>query len=156
MCQRGGIISNKPSYFDAPGLSLEVYEKLIWHSKPIEEMSLKNSCIKIRMLHQNIFHPIMLLFVEENNTQYVANYLQDAFYHSPFLFTTVIAILKYPKIQFRYLTFWIRILQLKILKKYMRRPRFEPGSWDWETQMLTTTPTAQPCMVSVVVSFFNL
>ena len=31
-----------------------------------------------------------------------------------------------------------------IKKRLMRRPGIEPGSRDWETRMLTTTPTAQP------------
>jgi hypothetical protein len=40
------------------------------------------------------------------------------------------------------------------LKKHVRRPRFEPGSWDWETQMLTTTPTAQPYLREHILSFY--
>ena len=34
----------------------------------------------------------------------------------------------------------------------MRRPGIEPGSRDWETRMLTTTPTAQPCILFVYIN----
>ena len=37
----------------------------------------------------------------------------------------------------------------------MRRPGIEPGSRDWETRMLTTTPTAQPCLNSGYINLRN-